>query len=63
MNVVPDVLKTIGPGGIVVHFNTPRQFLFQSTTQILTEYKGKRREQELHDKEEDNKDEVLKETD
>lgn len=58
VNVVPDILQTIGPSGIVVHFDTLRQFLFQSTTEILTEYKGKCREQELHNKQEDNKAEV-----
>ena len=63
MNVIPDVLETVWPGGIVVHFDTVRQLLFQSATEVLTEYKGECREQELHNKEEDNKAEVLKQTD
>jgi len=63
MNVVPDVLKTVWPGGIVVHFDTLCQFFFQSATEILTKYKGKCSEQELHNKQEDNEAKVLKQTD
>jgi len=63
MDVVPDVLQTVWPGGIVVDFDTLSQFLFQSATKILAEYKGKCREKELHNKQEDNKAKVLKQTD
>ena len=63
MYVVPYVLETVRPGGIVVHFDTLCQLLFQSATKILTEYKGKCREQEFHNKQEDNKAEILKQTD
>ena len=54
MNVVPDILETVWPSGIVVHFDTLRQFLFQSATEILTEHKRKCRKQKLHNKQEDN---------
>jgi hypothetical protein len=60
MNMVPDVLKTIGLRGIVVHFDAFSQFLSQSTTKVLTEYKCKCRNQELHNKHENDKAEVLK---
>lgn len=60
MNVVPDVLEAVRSGGIVVHFDSFRQFFFQSTTEILTENKRKSREEELHNKQEDNKAEILK---
>ena len=60
MDVVPDVLQTVWAGGIVVNFDTLSQFLFQSAAKILAEYKGKCSEQELHNKQEDNKAKVLK---
>ena len=63
MDVVPDVLQTVWPSRIVVNFDTLRQLFFQCATKILTEYKGKCCEQELHNKQEDNKAKVLKQTD
>ena len=62
MNVVPDVLETVWPGGIVVNFDTLRQFLFQSATEILAKHKGECRKEELHNKQEDNKAKILKQT-
>lgn len=60
VNMVPDVLKAIGLGGIVVQSDAFSEFHLQRAPQVLAEHKRKRRKQELHNKHEDDKAEVLK---